>query len=629
MLQTIREKTSGWIAYVIIGLISIPFALWGINSYFGGGEAQPAAVVNGETISVSKLDFAYARYRERLASMFGGQIPEAFANDDMLKQQALNQLIQEQVVLNYVENKSFRVGDQQLYQQIKSMPVFQQDGAFNAQLYQDQLRSQGYSPELFEHEVRIASQMDQLNRGINETAFVLPYETKRYQALQNQQRYIRTLTFSASSEKVEVTDSEVEAYYLEQTSQFMVPEQVKVNYIEVTLDTVKNDIEVSEDEILDRYEQQKDQLLNKETRTASHILLTANDDDEQQVETTIKELKQRIDQGEDFAELARQYSQDPGSASSGGELGEVERGMMVQPFEDALFELDEGSVSQPVKTQFGWHLIKLDHIQAAKVPELDEVRATLIDEIKLERAEERIYDFSEQMATIGYEQPDSLEPVAEALGLTVQQSPWFSRDKGEGVASEAKFRQSAFSEPVKFQNQNSDVIELSPNHLVMIHLESVQSSKPKPLESVRDEIADMLKTRKLREMVMQSGKAAMQALQDGKQLEEVSEDHGGLEIKEFGLVKRDNDQVNNDILSTAFKMSKPLDSKAVYEGISEPSGDYTIIELSQIEMPEVTDDPSTKMDSLKSSRANYDYQAFIKVLIDEAEVSTTPLSELK
>ena len=229
MLQSIRDKTSGWIAYLIIGLISVPFALWGINSYLGGGEEQPAAVVNGDEITPRQLDFAYTRYRERLSSVFGGRIPEVFNDEDTLKEQALSQIIEEKVLLNYIKDKGFRVGDSELFANIQTMAVFQQDGKFNKELYQNQLASQGYSPALFEQEMRRSQEMEQLSLAIKSSAFTVPVEFKQFNNLKNQQRKLRTLTFKNQTDSIQVSDQQITDYYTEQAARYMEPAKIKLD----------------------------------------------------------------------------------------------------------------------------------------------------------------------------------------------------------------------------------------------------------------------------------------------------------------------------------------------------------------------------------------------------------------
>ena len=254
----------------------------------------------------------------------------------------------------------------------------------------------------------------------------------------------------------------------------------------------------------ERYEQLRESLTTPEYRTARHILLSleadADDVKQQEVREKIDGLKSRIDAGEDFATLAREFSQDPGSAADGGDLGEVERGMMVKPFERVLFSLQPGQVSEPVKTQFGWHLIKLLEVNGGETPAFEQARDQIEQDLKNELAENQIYDLAENLANIAYEQPDSLLPASEQLGLKIHTSDWFTRSKGEGIAENAAVRQASFSDDVLQQNRNSDAIELGDNRMLVLHLKEHQAAQQQPLEEVRERIIDDLTVRKTREL---------------------------------------------------------------------------------------------------------------------------------
>ncbi len=631
MLQAIREKTSGWIAYVIIGLISIPFALWGINSYLGGGEQQPAAIIDGDEITVQQLDYAYARYRERLSSVFGGRLPDIFNDEITLKEQVLTQLIEEQALLGYIQQRGFRLGDAELFALIQTTPAFQQDGKFSKEMYQNQLASQGYSPSLYEFELRRGQEMDQLNRAIRTSAFVLPVQQDKFESLRGQLRTLRTLTIENQADSASVSDQEIEDYYNQQTTRFMQPAQVKVDYIELNLDSIKQSLEIDEDQLMERYEQVRDQLTTPETRSASHILLTLNEgDDEDQVEQRILELKQRIDNGEDFASLAREFSQDPGSAADGGDLGDVERDMMVKPFESALFALAEGEVSQPVKTQFGWHLIKLHDVAGGDTQNFDQARQEIEQELKLELAESQIYDLAESLANIGYEQPDSLLPASEQLGLEIQTTDWFTRTSGQGLAELGRIRQVAFSEDVLQQNRNSETLELEDNRIVIMHLNSHRPSERLALEVVRDEIAELVKTRKGREQAQARGQELLAQLQSGTSLDQIASDQS-IEVVALGTLKRDDQAVDGDVLNAAFTMTKPVAGKLMFEGITEVDGDYTLIELSAVTAAEPDAESAGQQDSraLAQAIAEYDYQALTKVLTEQADVIRNSVVELQ
>jgi peptidyl-prolyl cis-trans isomerase D len=630
MLQAIRDKVTGWIAYTIIFLISIPFALWGVNSYLGGGEALPAATVNGEAITSQNLDVAYSNYRQRLAEVFGGTIPAGFGDESILKEQVLTQLIEEYALRQYADKQWYRIGDEELGQLIRSMEAFQADGEFDASIYQAQIGSQGYSAAGFEQEFRRTQVMDQLQSAINATAFTLPEQQKQYFSLSNQTRKVRLLTRPLDSEAYSISEQEAEDYYQSNAGLYMTSEQVKIDFVEVSLERVKSLVDVSEDQLLEHYEQSIESYSSAEYRTASHILFTLEDgiseDENKQARERLADIRSRIMAGEDFATLAREYSQDPGSAEDGGSLGEIEKGMMVQPFEAALFSMQVGEVSEPVKTAFGWHLIKLEQISGGGTSSFEEVKADIEDEIRSDLAESQIYDMAENLANLAYEQSDSLLPAAEQLGLDLQTSDWFDRRSGTGIALESQVRNAAFTDEVLNQGINSEAIELADNRIVFIRLNERKTAAQKTFEEVKDEIISTLKQKKGREANKLAGNQALDSLKSGKSLDDLA-DEWGIGIVDSGFIGRNDTEVDANLIRLIFRMNKPVDG-LVYEGQTQPNGDYSLVELSAVVSSDSEID-SQRVEAITNAAARADYQAVLKVLTSRVEVVRTPLSELQ
>ncbi len=630
MLQAIRDKVTGWIAYAIIFLISVPFALWGVNSYLGGGEATPAATVNGEDITSRELDTAYANYRQRLAQAFGGTIPVGFGDEGILQEQVLSQLIEEYALRQYADKQRYRVGDEELNRLIRAMEVFQSEGKFDGSIYQAQIGSQGYSPAGFEQEFRRTQSMNQLQTAINATAFTIPVQRKQFLNLSNQRRKIRLLTRTINSEAYTLSEQEIEDYYQANANRYMTAEQLKIDYLEVSLEQVKSLLDVSDDQLLDHYQQAKDSYTSAEYRTASHILLTLEDgvseDESKQVQDRLARIREQITTGADFAALAREHSQDPGSASDGGNLGEVERGMMVRPFETVLFAMQEGEVSEPVKTAFGWHLIKLDQVSGGGTASFAEVRDDIENEIRAELAESQIYDITENLANLAYEQSDSLLPAAEQLGLQMQTSDWFERTSGAGIASESEVRNIAFSNQVLNQRVNSEAIELTDNRIVFIHLNERKPAVQKSLSEVTDLIIEVLKQQKGKEDNNLAGNKALEALKNGRTLDDIASEWK-IQIVDNGLIGRDDSSLNSNLIKQAFQMDKPT-SGVSYGGFTHSNGDFSLIELSAVESND-DDIDGKRVDTMTTATARAEYQAILKLLANRAEVVRTPLSELQ
>lgn len=630
MLQAIRDKTTGWIAYGIILLISVPFALLGLNSYLGGGQEPPVATVNGEDISHRDLDAAYSNYRQQLAQMFGGAIPESFDNEAQLKDQVLIQLIEASVMRSYARDRRYRIGDDELNQSIRSMDVFKIEGEFDQSIYQAQLRSQGYSPVGFEQEFRQTQATEQLQTAIVSTAFTVPQSKNLFASLSNQTRKIRVLTRPVNTASLVINETEIEDYYQARTELFMSPEKIKIDFLELSLDQVKDSVEISEDFLFNRYQDTREAFTSPEYREASHILLTLDEDASQQesdrVRDRILEIKQLSDQGSDFASLAREYSQDTESASNGGSLGKVEQGTMVAPFEATLFAMQTGEISEPVKTSFGWHLIRLEQIFSGGTKSFVEVRSVLEDEVRTELAESQIFDMVETLSNLAYEQSDSLLPAAEQLGLEVQTSDWFDRNVGAGITADSIVRNLAFSNDVLRQGLNSEAVELADNRIVFLRLNQQQPASQKSLELVRDEIKQILTRQKGRESNIETGKLALQNLKSGNNLDAIAGDWK-VEIIDRDFVSRNSSEFRPELLKRAFTMVKP-EGGLVFEGFAHNNGDYSLIELSAV----LSNDSSFDEESSRrfsTASASLDYQSVLKALTNEAEVVKTPIEELQ
>jgi len=627
MLQAIRDKVTGWIAYGIIFLISIPFALWGVNSYLGGGEAAPAATVNGEEISLQQFDQAYNNYRQRLAQLFGGSIPESIGNEILLRDQVLDQLIEETALHQYIVNRHYRIGDETLAGNIRDMDEFRRDGQFSTDVYEAQLRSVGMSPLAFEQQLRVSGAMDQFQQGMRTTAFVTPTERQQYSGLQNQSRKIRSVQYKPDPGVVSVEADEVEQYYQDNSARYRTAEQIRVDFIELSLDSIKQNIVVSDDEVLGRYQDNLGSYTSAEFREASHILIKIDDESNDAVALErITEIRERIGNGENFATLAVEFSEDPVSGADGGSLGEVGRGDMVPGFETALFSLSLEELSQPVKTQFGWHLIKVQSITGGEIQEFDAVKTALEDEIKTELAEVQIYELVEGVANIAYEQPDSLLPAAEQLGFSVLTSDWFDRSSGTGIATEAKIRQLAFGDEVLEQGRNSEAIELDGQRVVFIRLNDRKAAQAQPLEQVEASVRTELLRKKLAEHSLKVGAESLQSLASGATLEDVASDWSA-RVVDHGFVSRDETGVDANILGKSFSMAKP-DQGLIYDGLSVGGDSYAIIELSAV-VSNNSELDADVLSNLSRARGGAEYQASLKYLGSRSVVVKTPYEELQ
>ena len=583
MLQSIRDRATGWIAWVIVIFISIPFALWGVQEYAGVGGPVVAANVNGTEIPLRTLQEGMQRERARLQRMLGDAASQ-FVSDDALRERVLKGMIDAELRRQGAYSAGFRVGDARVAVEIDSIEAFKRDGVFDQQLYDRVLRSNNYSPTQFEEQLRGDLMTNQLVEGVVATAFATGGETDEFLRLREQTRDFRYLVINADDVgEVAVSDEAVTKEYEANRSLFMEPEQVKVEYLELKLESLMAAVTVDEAALESLYEEQKGRFLREEERRASHILLALEEGADQAADDKVRaeamSLYERIRDGEDFAALAREHSKDPGSAEQGGDLGFFGKGVMVGPFEEAVFSMAVGAVSEPVRTAFGYHIIRVDEVKEGEVKGFAEVRGEVEKEYRRREAEGLFIEQVEQLTTIAFESPTSLSAAAEALELKVEASDWFSRDAGEGVAAEAKVRAAAFEEDVLEGGNNSVPVELSNDRVVVVRRADRKPAAAKPLADVRAEIVEQLKARGAREAARAKGEAILKAARDGGDLASLAGD-AGRKLNELTGVRRDGAQGGiGEIVGALFRVARPADGAVAFEGVALRDGGFAVIEL--------------------------------------------------
>lgn len=437
MLQDIRERAQGWVAWFIVILISVPFALWGINSYLGGGSAPVVATVNGVDITDQVFENRYRQYRQRLRQQLGDSYRPELIDETILRREFMDAMIENQLILQEASDLGLSAGDSLVRSFIQSVPAFQVGGQFNNDAYERSLRSRGMSPAAFEEEVRTSLVSEQLAKGINGSEIATPGELKELVRIRMQRRWLKYVMIPAGNyvDGIEVPAADIRAYYEEHQPLFMAPERVKVEYLELDINKISTTLDAEESALLGFYEQHKSDYRVPEQRRASHILITVDEGAQPEVVSQAREqaeqVLKRIRSGEDFAEVAKELSQDPGSAELGGDLGFFDRDVMDPVFEEAAFGLQLDEVSEPVRSAFGFHIIKLTDIRAESGKTYDEVRDEIRSAYLRGEAERRFYEYAERLNDLAYEDPNSLQPAAEALGLETKFSDWLTRSGGE------------------------------------------------------------------------------------------------------------------------------------------------------------------------------------------------------
>ena len=617
MLQNIREHSQGWIAKVIIGVIILLMALTGFEAIIRAGSHQGAvALVNGEEIRQTDLNQAVEMQRRSLAQRLGPNFDPALLDEKRLRDAALKALIERELLLQDAKSNKFAFSEAALDQLILQTPEFQVDGQFNAQRFDQTIAQMGYSRLQFREMLKQEMLMGQLRAGIAGTGFVTDAELNAFAALERQTRDFATHVVKADASKVAVTNDELQGYYDDHRSEFMTPDQVVIDYIELKKSAFADKAQVKQEDLQALYQSETANL--SEQRNAAHILIEVNDKvNDEQAKAKIDEIKARLDRGEDFAALAKKFSQDPGSANKGGELGYAGRGVYDPAFEEALYGLNKGDVSAPVHSTFGWHLIKLLGVQEAKVPSLESMKPRLEAELKAREADRLFVDAIRNLESAAFEASDLSQPAQEQ-GLKVQTSKPFGREGGEeGVIANRQVVQAAFSPEVLEDGANSNAIQLDDETAVILRVKEHRKPAQQSFDDVKDNIRSTLTKQKIAETARQQGETLIADLKAGK----------ANSIKDWKVVEaatRNQEGVDPVVLQQVFRMNKPGDnSKPTYAGVNLADGTYMVIRLTGVSVPQgtFTDEEKAMYRRFLSSRSGQeDFAAYRRALESKAEI---------
>ncbi len=583
MLQTIRDKITGWIAAIFLGAIALVFIFWGID--FGAGAVTYAAKVDGERISAQEVRRAWQQQQSRLQQMMRSELPQELV--DAQQSAILDQFVRQTLLEQRAKELGFRVSDEALARRVMEFPDFQVDGKFSKDRYNALLRASGLSEARFEEDLRTETLIRQLQTGIVDSAFVVPYELDRRFALEKQEREINYALIAANDflDQITVTDEQIEKWYDEHKSEFMLPEKVDLQYLEITRDQAASQIEVDEAALRDYYEQVKEKYQSPERRHARHILITTGDGlDDAAAEKKAADLAAKAKAGADFAQLAKENSKDPGSAAQGGDLGWAQRGMFVGPFEEALFGMSPGEVRGPVKTQFGYHVIKLEEVQPGTVRSFDEVRAELEADYRKEQSESLFYEQTQKLGDLAFETLTELDSVAKALDLPLKTAKGFTREAGSpDLSPNPEIVEAAFSEDVLERGQNSPLIAADEDRAMVLRVTDHVPAEPRPLAEVRDQVISRIKMQAARDAAAAKGTDAVARLQKGESWDEV--------VKALGLnpvgsrfINRQDTVAPPAVVRAVFDVSSSEISseKPHFDGTVTEDGNYAVFSVSEV-----------------------------------------------
>ena len=620
MLTAIKERASGWIAWTLVALISIPFALWGINSYFEGASKIVVATVNGVEIEKTDYQNSLSDQRRMLVQMMGQNVDADYFASRAFKLQVLETLIDSRLQAEYLRDRGFRVTDEQLSKKISSFSAFQVDGQFDPTRYEQLVRNAGLSVEGFERQQRQQGAIDQLRAGLRGSSLVVSSMTDRAIELLYQRRVAQfTVVDIAAFEDSMVVGSEaLRDEFDANKAQYVQPEQMQVEFIRLSVDELGKQANVSELEQRAFYDSNVERFTQPESRSASHILWSlAEDDAEDVVDTREQEAKgiaARARSGEDFAKLAETYSKDPGSASRGGDLGIIRPGAMAPSFETVVFDLNEGQISDPVRTAYGWHIIKVTNIRESNVRPFDEVMGEIKTILEREWAENQFITMAEDFQNLIFEQPDSLNAASDFLGTPIERSDWFSRTTGDGIASNDLVRDTAFSPEVLVDRLNSEMLEIGSDTLVAVRFADFREKRQKDFNEVKDQIERVLAARVAAEAQEKFATKLVATLESGADWDNLLAVEGLSSADLPEDLESTTDDIARAVARVVYSAGAPNPGTPVFGSARLSATDYLIYKLDEVvagDISQISGDQVSEVEDLVESRVGEELHAGI------------------
>ncbi|MBR9857249.1 MAG: peptidylprolyl isomerase [Gammaproteobacteria bacterium] len=579
----LRAGAQGTVSKVILILIILSFALAGVGSYVTRPTAEVAAVVNGDDISAQALENAYRNERTRLENQLGPQFSQLLGDPQyvaQIRRSVLEQMVEQRLIDQKVQELGLYASDEQVRNAIRALPEFQQDGRFDNERYLQLLARSGMTAEQLRDNVRQDLSRQLLLNSLVGSGFTLEAEAGWLDRLSRQQRdaELVRLPLADFSARVELTDDEVKAYYQQQPQQFQRPEQVKVDYLLLDASAV-DAFDIDEQTIEAEYQANLSNYSQPEQRKVAHIMINKGDDAEQ----TINAISERLAAGESFAELAQAESDDVFSGANGGELEWMEQGTLDPAFDQAAFALaDIGDISPVVESEFGLHLITLLDKRESKTKPLAEVRDAIAERLAQEQAANAFYEQEQRLAELAFEFPDSLDMAAQELGLNVTSTDYFSAQNAPADLQDARVLTQAFSEELREQGMNSELIELGSNKAVVIHVTDYRPAAIRDFDEVRDQAREQAVAAKARELTEQAAVELQQAWAAGEQ-QAWLEQHE-LTVTELKGLTRESEQ-EPAVLDALFAMPAPTDQPSLH-GLALAGGDQVVLKLNAVSTPE-------------------------------------------
>ena len=606
MLQVIRDRFQGIFTWAFVTVIIVAFAAVGVRSYLGSDGQAYVARVNDTPIPLGDYKSAFQRERALRVQIFGDKINPALLKEDVLQRAALDRLISSELVAQAADDSGFRIANAQVGARISQMKEFQSNGQFDRQLYSRILVNEGLTEEHFVSSMRHDLLAQQFLDGLTDSVLLTGHDIDRLLGLRKQQRRFAYMVLETTTlaDTVKIDDAAIQEYYDGHPGDFNSEAQVSIDYIELSPGMLDVQDNPNEETLKQMYSEQQSEFSNGEERRASHILIKPENETEaaqKAAEDKARDLLKQLRGGADFAELARKNSGDPGSARQGGDLGYFSRGMMVGAFEEKAFSMKKGEISEPVKSPYGYHIIKLTDIKAGETQSFDEVRDDLIKRYRQEKADEQYYELLDQLTDITFENPTTLSPAADELGLKLKTSEMFTRQRGNGIAANERVRELAFSDDVLEAGNNSEVLTLDENHVVVLRIHDRRPAALRPLSEVSADIALLLRHQQASDQLRKQGEDIVTRLRDGDDAATLARAQGS-EWTTKGFVDRFDGSIDRDILQQIFRMQRPTADEPVTAGTVLPNGDYLVATLYAIRDGKADEVDDKQRESVAQSR---------------------------
>lgn len=577
------------VVQVIMGLAVLPFLFWGVESYRDKGGEGYVAIVDGEEIPRREYEQALRDHHERMRAMLGANFDSAMLDTFEVRNSVLERLIQQRLLHREAVNNGFIVLDSELVKTIRDIPAFQRDNKFSKQQYEELLRNQGLTPVMFESRVRQELLLQQLLDGYSENAFAPKMVAERVQYLSEVQREISQLQINPEQYLSQVipADADIAAYYERHKADFNLPERARIEYLVLSLDAVAENETVSNEAVKTYFAEHRDEFGQSEERKASHILISvpadASDDEKQITRDKAGGILELVRQNpEQFSEITKEHSDDPGSAVQGGDLGFFGRGVMVKSFEDKIFSMQLDEISDIVETDFGFHVIKLTAIKEGKHPDLEEVREQIEKKLKIEMVGSIFGDIAEDFSNVVYEQGDNLQAAAEKFELPIQTSDWITRSAAEpAILANEKLLVAIFSDDVISNQQNTGAIEVKPDTFVSARILEHKPATAQSLMVVRDQIVEKLKKQMAETIAVEEGQTKLARLQAGEDVDDVA----WSDVKQISYMQSQG--LDHETLRAIFRSE--TNELPAYAGTANPNGGFNLIRINKVIEPESAD----------------------------------------